>query len=1156
MYRTQGRLILSATDLVNFASCEHLTQLQLGAAAGMIALPDETNELVDVQRKRGAEHEQRYLEVLRRSGREVVELAQPGRDFDALVAADAATAAAMEAGADVIYQAALFDGRWLGYADFLLRVESPSDLGAFSYEVADTKLARTVKGSAILQMCSYAERIATLQGRESENVHVVLGDMTTESLRLRDYAAYYRSLKARFEATALNESEVVTYPEPVEHCGVCQWKDACVERRVVDDHLSLVARMRGDQIRKLGVAGITTVVELAQSSTAVVAGIGRLTVEALRGQARLQVAQRETTTISYELLPVVMGAGLGLLPLPSAGDLFFDIEGDPFVEDGNLDYLLGVLEVRPDGTPAYHAFWAHSRGEEKAAFEQFVDFVTERLVRDPSLHIYHYAEYEVTALKRMMSLHGTRESEIDNLLRGQVLVDLYRVVRQGVRVSTESYSLKKIEPLYTSPRTAEIHDGGSSIVAYEAWLDRREQQLLDNIVDYNQEDCASTWKLRDWLEGRRVGLVDSDGVVLARPDLTSSEVSVTQRGDEVRLQALTEALCADVPDDPLDRTPQEQARWLLGQLLQWHRREDKPEWWSYYNRLEKTDQELFEDHDSIGELELVGAVRQVARSVVYAYRFDPSQEHKLQVGQCPRDPRTRASAGEVVRLDSLHGIIELKRGKASCAPHPRSLIPEGPIQSKPLRESIERLARWVVHNGIDGPGPKRAARDLLMNLGPRIAGSASGAAVRHAGESVLMTARRAVADLDASYLAVQGPPGSGKTYTGARAIVDLVRAGQRVGICGPSHRSIVNLLDAVIECAAAEGLVIRALQKALPEDGCTSPLVTVTSSNDQVEAALRDGTVDVVAGTAWLFAREGLADTLDTLFVDEAGQVSLANAMAIAGAARNLVLLGDPQQLSQPSNGTHPRGAERSALGHVVGDASTIAPDRGLLLDTTWRMHPAICEFISDVAYDGRLHADPSCAVQALEAGDGVGGTGLRYVPVTHSGNRTSSIEEARRIRSLFDGLLGRQWTDAHGLRRRLTLADILVVAPYNAQVALLARELPAGARVGTVDKFQGQEAPVVFFSTGASSAANVPRGLEFLFSLNRLNVAISRARGLAILVGSSTLLDVSCRTPEQMRLASAFHRFVELVPVSTQDATLPICLIQSPFALSEAPAA
>ena len=788
-----------------------------------------------------------------------------------------------------------------------------------------------------------------------------------------------------------------------------------------------------------------------------------------------------------------------------------------------------MLEVRPEGTPAYTAFWAHSRSEEKAAFEHFVDFVMERMAHDPNLHIYHYADYEVTALKRMMSLHGTRESEVDALLRGRVLVDLYRVVRQGVRVSTESYSLKKIEPLYMSARTAEIHDGGSSIVAYESWLDQRDPHILDNIADYNEEDCVSTWKLRDWLELRRDGLVDGDGVVLSRPTLASSEASAAQREDEVRLQALTEALCAGVSDDPLTRTPEEHARWLLGQLLHWHRREDKPDWWWYYDRLEKTDQELVEDHDSIGELELVVAVREVARSTVYRYRFDPSQEHKIQIGQCPRDPRTKASAGEVVHLDSLHGIIELKRGRASCAPHPRSLIPEGPIQSKPLRESIERLAQWVVGNGIDGAGPNRAARDLLVNRGPRIAGRVPGASVRQAGESALMTAQRAVAALDASYLAIQGPPGSGKTFTGARVIVDLVRAGKRVGICGPSHRSIVNLLDAVMEHAAGEGLIIRALQKALPEDGCVSPQVTVTGSNDQVEAALRDGTVDVVAGTAWLFARPGLADSLDTLFVDEAGQVSLANAIAIAGAARNLVLLGDPQQLAQPLKGTHPPGAEKSALGHVVGDAATIAPDQGLLLDTTWRMHPVICEFISDIAYDGRLKADAACAIQALGDGDGVGGTGLRYVPVSHATSRTSSVEEARQIRSLFDDLLGREWTDASGNQRRLTLADVLVVAPYNAQVALLARELPAGARVGTVDKFQGQEAPVVFFSTGASSVANVPRGLEFLFSLNRLNVAISRARGLAILVCSPTLLQVSCRTPEQMHLANAFCRFVEL---------------------------
>jgi uncharacterized protein len=365
-------------------------------------------------------------------------------------------------------------------------------------------------------------------------------------------------------------------------------------------------------------------------------------------------------------------------------------------------------------------------------------------------------------------------------------------------------------------------------------------------------------------------------------------------------------------------------------------------------------------------------------------------------------------------------------------------------------------------------------------------------------------------------------------------IVDLVRSGKRVGITGPSHRAIGNLLDEVMKHAACEGIAVRAIQRVSETEQCASGAVTIAGTNDQVANALREDTVDVVAGTAWLFARPELADTLDTLFVDEAGQVSLANTVAVSGAARNLVLLGDPQQLAQPLKGSHPQGTESSALAHVLGKDATIAPERGLLLDTTWRMHPTICELISEIAYDGLLRADTSCAVQSLE-----GDMGLRYVPVEHEGNRTRSIEEAEFIATLVPTLLGRDWTDREGVRRKLALGDILVVAPYNAQVAQLARVLPDGARVGTVDKFQGQEAPVVFFSTAASSAADVPRGLEFLLSLNRLNVAISRARGLAILVGNPGLLRVDCATTERMRLANAFCRFVELAAVQAGSASL-----------------
>ena len=284
----------------------------------------------------------------------------------------------------------------------------------------------------------------------------------------------------------------------------------------------------------------------------------------------------------------------------------------------------------------------------------------------------------------------------------------------------------------------------------------------------------------------------------------------------------------------------------------------------------------------------------------------------------------------------------------------------------------------------------------------------------------------------------------------------------------------------------------------------------------------------LLAGTAWLFTREEMEDAdLDTLFVDEAGQVSLADALALGTCARNVVLLGDPQQLGQVSQGIHPEGAAASVLEHLMGAEDTVPPDRGLFLSHTWRMHPDVCRFISQTSYEGRLDSMPQCERQRIDS-PGLAGTGLRWLPVEHEGNRGSSVEEADRIAAELELLFKGTFTDFKGRERRLTWEDVLIVTPYNAQVRLLRAQLGPHARIGTVDKFQGQEAPVVIFSMATSSGDDMPRNVDFLYSRNRLNVAVSRAQALAVLAASPNLLEIRCSTIEQMRMVNALCRFVE----------------------------
>ena len=1130
MQIVEGKLVLSVSDLTGYLVCEHLTQLERSATESRIAKPQRDDPDLDILVRRGEEHEQNYLRRLREEGLTIVEFPDAIPSLNELFKVQRATLEAMRMGMDVIYQGTLFDGRWLGRPDIMKRVPVPDDPDAFAYEIEDTKLARRVKGAALLQICAYSDQLGHHQERTPSEAHLVLGDMSRRSFPLRDYSAYFRAIRDRFELAVFGERPE-TYPDPVVHCAICRWSAVCDERRRADDHLSLVAGMRREQVRKLKTVGIHSVEELAKSAVGQsVHGIGQATLERLQHQARLQVQQRQDGRVMYELLSPMADRGLALLPEPSPDDLFFDIEGDPFVGENGLEYLLGVVEVIND-QPVFHDFWAHSALEEKRSFEAFIDFVIERLDRNPKLHVYHYAPYEKTAMRRLAGQHATREREVDRLLRGGVLVDLFQVVRQSLRVSTESYSLKKLEPMYMEKREGAITDAGSSIVAYEDWLQTGEQQILDDIGEYNRIDCESTLLLRDWLEGLRDEAAAQFGDPIGRPiqQEVDAPEAIAQMEDE--LQALYDRLMDNVAEVAEERDSEAHARWLLAHLLGWHRREAKTEWWSYFSRLGMSDEELEEDPDAIGGLSYEGIVGEEKRSCIHRYRFDANQQHKLAEGDTPVDPKTEKSAGTVVGLDSIEGILDLKRGKrgkSSKVPHPTALMPGQPVNTTVLRQAIARVAAYVADNGISGLGDYRAIRDLLLARSPQVEDHGGGALVQP-DESLLPAMQRVVSHLGCSCLPVQGPPGTGKTYMGARTILHLVQAGFTIGITATSHKAISNLLLEVVNTCAKAGNQIRAIQKAPKTERHAGSSIAYIDKNGDIEAAIAARQVDVVAGTPWLFAREGMTNSVDYLFIDEAGQMSLANAVAIGTSARNIVLLGDPGQLAQPSQGIHPPGAGCSALEHLLGESATIPSDRGLFLSTSFRLHPDVCDFISEAFYEHRLESATDCAVQQISGGPILGGTGLRYWPAEHVGNRISSTEEADLIVEGIHALIGREWTGPKGVKARLTLDDILVVAPYNAQVSTLKSKLPKGARIGTVDKFQGQEAPVVFYSLATSTTDDIPRGMDFLFSLNRLNVALSRARCLAILVCSPRLLRIRCRSVREMRLANAMCRAVEV---------------------------
>lgn len=1151
MQRLNGQFVYAASDLNDYLECKRLTELESLVARGRLRRPDSQDPQAELLRRKGEAHERAHLDYLRGIyPDELQEFERCENSLDAYRQAESLTLDAMRHGAAVIYQATFFDGTFIGRADFLRRVPVPSDLGDYSYEVVDTKLGLNPKPYYLVQLCNYSEHLTRLQGRPPEFAHILLGNGEERRFRLSDYMAYYRRLKHRFlefvrAAETFDRDQPSEYPLECKHCELCPWNDACEGQRRDDDHLSLVAGMRRDQIAKLEGAGISRVGTLAVAADdRRPTGMGPETFTKLRRQAGLQVQGREASQPIYELLPHDPGLGFELLPQPARGDVFFDMEGDPLYQPGrSLEYLFGCW--LPDDTPEFRAFWALDRSEEKQAFESFVDFIVERRKRYPTLHVYHYANYEKGALRRLAQQHSTRETEVDDLLRGEVLVDLFAVVRRAIAISEESYSLKSLEHFYELERETAVKKGNESIVMFERWMLEHDEAILKDIERYNRDDCLSTFRLREWLLELRLEAMAKFGIELT---LRSPKLPAAPKDDheeinrsELERELLRRVVAPQTEPQYRQMEAGQRSRYLLANLLAYHRREEKPGWWAFFDRCENVDQLLEFDKDSIGGLTLRDEVapRREKLSSIYTYDF-PEQQHKLSVGDDPHNPRTTRRAGTIVSLDENANRLELKTtAPLEIARGITELIPQGPPSTKELRKSLARIAASFLDGTLHDRYP--AADNLLGARDPRL--SVAGAPV----QPELVTAESVsavVSALDCSYLFIQGPPGSGKSTIGSKVICDLLAAGKRVAVTSMSHKAIHNLLHKVEACMAERGAAFRGRYKHTkgnPGSEYRSKIPNSSIESVGENDSFFAGDYQLAGGTGWLCAREELDGGFDYLFIDEAGQVSLADALAMSTCAKNLVLLGDPSQLAQVSQGRHPMHADDSVLQHLLGEHQTVPRHRGIFLDLSYRMQPAICEFVSDAMYERRL-IPAAATLQHRIATQSQEYAGLYFAGIDHSGNSSSSLEEAgeivRQISLLLaEGMLVDSQPPLAGAARRVVEHDLIVVTPYNAQRRLVIDNLRnagidvdphTGVRVGTVDKFQGQEAAIVFYSMATSSGEDVPRNVEFLFERNRFNVAISRARAASVLLCSPRLLDIRCRTPEQMALANLLCAYEE----------------------------
>ena len=841
MYPLESALRLTATDLVNHLNCHYLTHLNLEVAVGLISPPSTYDPYLDLMVNRGIAHEEAYIQHLNTQGLKITRVV--GITDEQRVDL---TVAAMHAGAEVIIQGFLAHGHWCGRPDILRRIDTSSQLGDWSYEVYDTKLSRETKGGAILQLSLYSDLVTAVQGRCPEQMHVVLpgSKFQAHSFRTADYSAYYRLVQSSLEHAWEQKVLANTYPDPNPHCDVCRWNYQCAHRWRDDDHLCLVAGISKLQRRVLEARGISTAESLAEEPLPLTWNPEHGAVpsyERVREQARIQVEGRKCNRPVYEVLELEPSHGLSSLPEPSPGDVFLDFESNPFVGEGGLEYLLGLVIAGGVDEPEYKCFWALTQEEEKSSFTCLVDWLMERRKQHPDMHIYHFAPYETVAMKRLMGRYATREKEIDRMLRAKLFVDLFRVVRESIRASVESYSIKFLEIFYNFQRSVPLDEANLSLFSVQSALEMDDSTGISDehkeIVElYNQDDCLSTLHLRDWLEQVRARLIEQ-GKVIERPVLEDGDASEGVIERQEKNAELAKKIAGEVPVAPESRTDVHQARWILANILDWHWREEKASWWEHFRLAELSVDELVEERAALAGLAFVDTVGGTSQAPVHQYRFD-HQETELRGGE-PLRYVGGDKFGTLEKIDFQNRTVQIKKRKDTAQRHPRAVYAHDIIQTKELVNSIFRFGEYVARNDIAGPGHYGAARNLLLRHPPRLGGHP----IRLDGETALQAAIRIAPLLDSTVLPIQGPPGSGKTYIGARMIAELVFHGKKVGITANSHKVIRNLLDEVNEATSERKIGVEMVQRCPKEDFVSGEApIRWAKDNPSFFTALDEGT--------------------------------------------------------------------------------------------------------------------------------------------------------------------------------------------------------------------------------------------------------------------------------------------------------------------------
>ena len=1165
-----GHWSFNTRDLMRSSGCQHCSQLAVARELGVKGVAELVKEYEEEATGLALTYGKLYEAALEQ---ELLEhLGEQGFRAPENAHSQDETIALMREQVPVIYQGYLTHQvgslTFNGMPDFLVRgdyelefvsgklqANQKSNGDKEKYVAWDAKLASTAKPNYLLQIALYTDALTSLGFKAEGEPGIILGSRTLESFEESEIMPAMKQARKELEQAiksfdlATSLEDLTLYCETKDSCSVCEYPALCEQARFDVDHLVQVAGINRNQIEKLAATGITTMAALGAASDQMrPADILAPTFEKIRQQAKLQTAFRETGEVSYIVLP---DPEIAVLPPRSENDIFFDMEGFPyFPEKGGLEYLFGNTLRTGEFVP----FFAHDRKQEKQAFQDFVAFVTEKLANDKTAHVYHYASYEVTALNRLAARHAVMEKEVAELVGSGRMIDLYKVVKGSIMVSQPSYSIKKLEAFYEFDRKSKVLDAGTSIDEYDLYRqqvdlgDAAAQETLKQITDYNEDDCVSTMALYNWLssmpgahsrfdEFRAAKDIKKAREARSQAEKEDSPESARARKAEFELEKLSKKTASmqkalDGWAWGKDLAADYRAKiWLaLTHSMLYYNREDVIRWRDWAIRKDATFDQLHRDRKALvvqgcttqtNTTEIFGIDPETKVKITYRYQLEPGQtsflkkDQKIFVRFSLGANQQDTDYGKVISVIGDELIFERDATYANISLEPNAVfeyewVPPG---QKPevVGELVQQLVGlWKSPNEI--PSIKHPAMDLLLRNPPRL-GSLPGLPLPVAGDS-LTAITEAVLDLDNSVLAIQGPPGSGKTFVGSRVIKELVDRGMKVGVVANSHSAIENLMWACLEAGVSPDAMAKKSQS-----GDKGAKGWVTPTTNKVFGNWRNGNKGyVMGGTSWSFcAKEILEDQFDYIFIDEAAQFSLVDAIAVSANTKNLVLLGDPRQLTQVVQAIHPGGVDNSALGHYMGDAAILDPENGYFLDVTRRMHPAINAPVSALSYQNKLHSHPDTESYIVP---GVA-PGLVAIPISHSANASSSIEEATKVLEIAKQQVALVGT-----------SNVLIVAPYNAQVDLIRGSLDGAGlsevAVGTVDKFQGREAMVVIVSLAVSSALDAPRGLDFLLDRNRLNVALSRAKANCYLVYSPQITKSRFRDIEELKSISRINGLLD----------------------------